>query len=82
MQALDGRGRVIYMNTFTKTLAPSIRISYMVLPAHLASLFYEKLGFYSCTVSNFEQFTLAKFIEDGYFERHINRIRRKRRRAP
>ena len=47
----------------------------MVLPPHLASLFYEKLGFYSCTVSNFEQFTLAKFIEGGYFERHINRMR-------
>ena len=47
----------------------------MLLPLHLATLFYQKLGFYSCTVSNFEQFTLAKFIEDGYFERHLNRMR-------
>ena len=75
LQSIDSAEKVIYINTFSKTLAPTFRISYMVLPVHLASLFYEKLGFYSCTVSNFEQFTLAKFIEDGYFERHINRMR-------
>ena len=75
LQSIDKAEKVIYINTFSKTLAPTFRISYMVLPPHLASLFYEKLGFYSCTVSNFEQFTLAKFIEDGYFERHINRMR-------
>ena len=60
---------------FLKPLAPTFRISYMVLPSHLTTLFYQKLGFYSCTVSNFEQFTLAKFIEGGYFERHLNRMR-------
>ena len=75
LQSIDQTEKVIYINTFSKTLAPTFRISYMVLPPHLASLFYEKLGFYSCTVSNFEQFTLAKFIEGGYFERHINRMR-------
>ncbi|MGM9569789.1 MAG: PLP-dependent aminotransferase family protein [Phascolarctobacterium sp.] len=75
LQSIDKAEKVIYINTFSKTLAPTFRISYMVLPRHLASLFYEKLGFYSCTVSNFEQFTLAKFIEGGYFERHINRMR-------
>lgn len=75
LQSIDQAEKVIYINTFSKTLAPTFRISYMVLPPHLASLFYEKLGFYSCTVSNFEQFTLAKFIEGGYFERHINRMR-------
>ena len=75
LQSIDQAEKVIYINTFSKTLAPTFRISYMVLPPHLASLFYDKLGFYSCTVSNFEQFTLAKFIEDGYFERHINRMR-------
>ena len=47
----------------------------MVLPASLTELFYKKLSFYSCTVSNFEQYTLAKFIEEGYFEKHINRLR-------
>ena len=68
--------RVIYMNTFTKTLAPSIRISYMVLPAALMAEFREKLGFYSCTVAGFEQQTLARFISGGYFEKHINRMRK------
>ncbi len=75
LQSIDTQEKVIYINTFSKTLAPTFRISYMLLPPHLASLFYEKLGFYSCTVSNFEQFTLAKFIDGGYFERHINRMR-------
>lgn len=67
--------RVIYMNTFSKTLAPSIRIAYMVLPDRLMERFHDKLGFYSGTVSGFEQYTLANFIRRGYFERHINRMR-------
>ncbi len=75
LQSSDTAEKVIYINTFSKTLAPTFRISYMVLPSHLTTLFYQKLGFYSCTVSNFEQFTLAKFIEGGYFERHLNRMR-------
>ena len=75
LQTIDHQEKVIYINTFSKTMAPTFRISYMVLPPHLAQVFYSKLGFYSCTVSNFEQFTLAKFIEDGYFERHLNRMR-------
>lgn len=84
MMGIDVGGRVIYMNTFAKTLTPTIRISYMVLPEQLVREFHEKLGFYSCTVSNFEQYTLARFIQDGYFEKHINRMRnsyRKRREA-
>ena len=76
MQALDGNGRVIYMNTFTKTLAPSIRISYMVLPPALMGQFQQRLGFYSCTVPSFEQYTLARFLSRGYFEKHINRMRK------
>lgn len=75
MMGIDVSGHVIYMNTFSKSLTPTIRISYMVLPQELAALFQEKLGFYSCTVSNFEQYTLARFIQDGYFEKHINRMR-------
>ena len=75
LQSIDVMEKVIYINTFTKTLASTIRISYMVLPKHLASLFYETLSFYSCTVSTFEQHTLAKFIQEGYFEKHINRMR-------
>ncbi len=66
---------VIYMNTFTKSLTSTIRISYMVLPDELAARYRERLSFYSCTVSNFEQLTLAAFISEGYFEKHINRMR-------
>lgn len=73
--SIDGCEKVIYMNTFSKSLTPTIRISYMVLPIHLANLFYEKMSMYSCTVSNFEQYALAKFISEGYFEKHINRMR-------
>ena len=76
MQSLDTEGRVIYMNTFSKTLAPSIRISYMVLPQVLMDAFREKLGFYSCTVPSFEQHTLARFLDRGHFEKHINRMRK------
>ncbi|MGN0949544.1 MAG: PLP-dependent aminotransferase family protein [Mitsuokella sp.] len=84
MMGIDVSGRVIYMNTFSKTLTPTIRISYMVLPEKLVPVFHDELGFYNCTVSNFEQYTLARFIKDGYFEKHINRMRncyRKRREA-
>ena len=76
MQSLDRQGRVIYMNTFSKSLAPSIRISYMVLPAALMAEFQRKLGFYSCTVPSFEQYTLARFLSRGHFEKHINRMRK------
>jgi GntR family transcriptional regulator/MocR family aminotransferase len=75
MQSIDQNEKVIYMNTFSKTIAPSIRISYMVLPYHLVKQFHDNLNFYSCTVPSFEQYTLAKFISKGYFERHINRMR-------
>ena len=47
----------------------------MVLPKQLVNRFYKELSFYSCTVSNFEQYTLARFIEEGYFEKHLNRMR-------
>ncbi len=73
--SMDAAEKVIYFNTFTKSLTSTIRISYMVLPEHLLELFHRKLGFYSCTVSNFEQYSLAAFIAEGYFEKHINRMR-------
>lgn len=75
LQSIDVMEKVIYINTFSKSLASTIRISYMVLPHHLLERFYHQLGFYSCTVSNFEQYTLAHFISQGYFEKHINRTR-------
>ena len=70
---------VIYLNTFSETIAPSMRIGYMVLPKHLVQKFEEKLGFYSCTVPVFEQLVLAELLNNGDFERHINRTRRKKR---
>lgn len=70
---------VIYMNTFSKTISSSLRIGYMVLPKHLVSEFQKKLGFYSCTVPTFMQYVLAKLLNNGDFERHINRVRRKKR---
>ena len=76
MLSLDIQEKVIYMNTFSKTLAPSIRISYMVLPPVLMARFRAELGFYSCTVPSFEQFTLERFLRRGYFEKHINRMRK------
>ena len=73
------KDNVIYMNTFSKTVSSSLRVGYMVLPKHLVSLFNEKLGFYSCTVPTFIQYVLAELILGGDFERHINRVRRKKR---
>lgn len=66
--SIDACEKVIYINTFSKSLTSTIRISYMVLPEHLANEFYRRLSFYSCTVSTFEQYTLARFISEGYFE--------------
>jgi len=75
LQSIDVSDKVIYMNTFSKSLSSTIRISYMVLPKSLMERYNRELSFYACTVSNFEQYTLAKFIERGYLEKHINRMR-------
>ena len=73
------RDNVIYMNTFSKTVSPSFRIGYMVLPKALAKEYEEKLGFLSCTVPTYLQLVLAELITNGDFERHINRVRRLKR---
>lgn len=75
LYSIDSSDKVIYINTFSKSLTSTIRISYMVLPKPLLTRYNEELSFYSCTVSNFEQYTLAKFIEKGHLEKHINRMR-------
>jgi len=75
LQSIDVLEKVIYINTFSKSLTSTIRISYMVLPKGLMERYKRELNFYSCTVSNFEQYTLARFIEQGHFEKHINRMR-------
>ncbi len=73
---------VIYLNTFSRTVSPSLRVGYMVLPEKLVSLFREKVGFYSCSVPAFEQYVLAELLKNGEFERHINRVRRRERKLP
>ena len=75
MQNISEENNVIYLNTFTKTLSPSLRIGYMVLPLKLVKAFEEKFASYSCQVSVFEQFTLAAFIDKGFYETHINRMK-------
>ena len=75
--SLTPNDNVIYLNTFSKTISPSLRIGYMVLPKHLVARYEEQLGFYSCTVPTFMQYVLTELIENGDFERHINRVRRK-----
>ena len=79
--SLANNNTVIYLNTFSQTIAPSMRIGYMVLPEILVKQFENKLGFYSCTVPVFEQYVLAELICSGDFERHINRVRRERRKT-
>ena len=74
-------GRVIYMNSFSKTVSPSLRVGYMVLPPALLSSYEENLGFLSCTIPTFEQLVLAELLSGGEFERHINRVRRRKRKA-
>lgn len=79
--SLDLQGRVLYLNTFSKTIAPSLRVGYLVLPIQLLPEFRNTVGFYSCTVPTFEQYVLAELLNNGDFERHISRVRRKKRRA-
>ena len=76
LKSMDRNGRVIYMNTFSKTLAPAIRISYMVLPEALISRYIDNANFYSNTASACEQYALAKFMEKGYFECHLSRLKK------
>lgn len=71
----DKNGKVIYINTFSKTLSPSFRISFMVLPFELLQKFEKMFGLYSCPVSSFEQFTLSRFINDGNYGKHIIRMK-------
>ena len=73
---------VIYLNTFSRTVSPSMRVGYMVLPEKMVPVFREKVGFYSCSVPAFEQYVLAELLKDGEFERHINRVRRRERKQP
>ncbi len=76
LQASDRGGKVIYIGTFSKSIAPAIRIGYMVLPLPLLKIYEEKCSFYSTTVSRIDQRILNEFIGKGHFERHLNRMRK------
>ena len=76
LQASDRLGRVIYMGTFSKSIAPAIRVGYMVLPMKLLKVYRENCGFYASTVSRIDQRILNEFIRDGYFERYLNKMRK------
>ena len=75
LQGMDRGGRVIYMGTFSKSIAPAIRVGFMVLPEHLVKVYREKAGFYASTVSRIDQNILYQFITQGHYERHLNRMR-------
>lgn len=75
LQSIDHEEKVIYLGTFSKSIAPSLRISYMVLPQHLLKNYQKFCGFYSTTVSKIQQEVLREFISGGYFGRHLNKMR-------
>ena len=75
LQGIDRFGKVIYLGTFSKSIAPSIRVSYMVLPEHLLERYRECCGFYACTVPNLMQQAICQFMKEGYFEKNLNRMR-------
>ncbi len=75
LQGLDTDGTVVYLGSFSATLFSSIKISYMVLPPEMAKLFQRIRGDYTQTCSKTEQLTLALFMESGYYQTHIKKIR-------
>ncbi len=76
LQGMDRHNRVIYMGTFSKAVAPAIRVSYLILPPELSDAYHRELGFYACTVSRLDQGILTRFLSEGYFEKHVNRMRK------
>lgn len=75
LQSQDGNGKIIYIGTFSKSIGPALRMSYMVLPKDLMIRYLEEVNFYSCSVSRIDQRIANAFISEGYFERHLNRMR-------
>ena len=79
LQSIDTGGRVVYMNTFSQTIAPSMRVGFMVLPLRLLEQYRSELGFYACTVPVMDQYVLVRFLGGGYFEQHLSRMRKEYR---
>ena len=79
LQSIDHSERVIYMNTFSQTISPAMRIGFMVLPPRLLERYRRELDFYACTVPALEQHVLTRFLEGGYYEQHLSRMRKEYR---
>ena len=79
--SIDAAERVLYLNSFAKSLGAAFRMAYLVLPPRLAQQFHAQLGFYANTVSPLDQLALARFIESGSYERHVNRLRTRARKV-
>jgi GntR family transcriptional regulator/MocR family aminotransferase len=75
LQSMDQNGKVVYLGTFSKSLIPSLRISYMILPKELMKRYRNALSYFQCSVSRIDQHILARFMKEGYFEKHLNRMR-------
>lgn len=76
LMSADAAGRVIYINTFSKSIAPSVRVGYMVLPPALAARYREEMSFYTCAAPALEQYVVERFLTLGYYDRHISRMKR------
>ena len=79
LQSIDREGRVIYMNTFSQTISPSMRVGFMVLPPRLLERYRRELDFYACTVPVLDQHVLARFLSGGHYEQHLSRMRKEYR---
>ena len=79
LQSIDRSGRVLYLNTFSQTISPSLRIGFMVLPPRLLERYRRELGFYACAVPALEQSVLARFLASGCYEQHLSRMRKEYR---
>lgn len=79
LRSIDAGGRVLYMNTFSQTISPSMRLGFVVLPPALLAEYRRRLDFYACTVPALEQHVLALFLSEGHYERHLSRMRKEYR---
>ena len=79
LQSIDHGGRVVYMNTFSQTISPSMRVGFMVLPPRLLEQYRQELDFYACTVPALEQHVLSRFLSGGHYEQHLSRMRKEYR---
>lgn len=79
LQSIDGGERVVYMNTFSQTISPSMRLGFMVLPPRLLERYRRELGFYACAVPALDQHVLARFLDRGHYEQHLSRMRKEYR---